>query len=231
MITHEIKITASFDAELRNCKVFADANPKVILIQLLERKEADFFEKEVMMIHEKAEKEFVMAGLPIIDWCKELMPWNDPAVDRRPESGEFAEEILQLVEKQLLPKLREQYGNLPCIFGGYSLGALFALWGSTKSTEFKAIAAASPSVWIANWMEYVAKHPIKAKKVYMSLGDREEIVKNQHMKRVGDNIRAYHQQLLELMGEENTVLEWNQGGHFLDFEKRICNAFLWCLKG
>ena len=56
--------------------------------------------------------------------------------------------------------LRERFGALPCIIGGYSLGGLFALWAARNTDAFTAVAAASPSLWINGWGEYAAAHPI-----------------------------------------------------------------------
>lgn len=225
----ELLIKTTFDETLRRCMIYADEAPEVILIQLVERKEIALLDEIVDRIHASTNRSFVLVGVPIIDWCKELMPWNDQAVDRRPESGKYAPQVLALLENEILPQLYQQYGALPVVLGGYSLGGLFALWASTRSSCFDYIAAASPSVWISNWMTYVESHPVQAKKVYMSLGDREEHCKNRYMKQVGDNIRSYHEQLIRQLGGDNTVLLWNKGGHFQDFAFRIADSYSWII--
>ena len=215
--------------EERECSIFSDEKPQVILIQLVERKEVALLEEEMELIRKATQKSFVMANIKIIDWCKELMPWNDEAVDKRPESGTLAKGILTMIEKQLLPMLHEKYGQLPCIIGGYSLGGLFSLWASTQSNAFNGVAAASPSVWIKNWMGYASKHPVNAQKVYLSLGDKEDHTKNKCIKQVANNIRAYNQMLINQLSADHTILEWNEGSHFQDFALRTAKAYAWVM--
>ncbi len=114
--------------------------------------------------------------------------------------------------------------NTKLCLGGYSLAGLFALWTATKTELFTGVAAASPSVWFPGWPDYVQEHPILAKRVYLSLGDREERTKNPVLAAVGDRIRALHESLRE---EHTTVLEWNPGNHFRDSEGRTAKAFSW----
>ena len=61
--------------------------------------------------------------------------------------------------------LEADYGKLPVILGGYSLGGLFALWSSMQTDRFAAIAAASPSLWIKDWLNYAEAHPVQTGKV------------------------------------------------------------------
>ena len=112
--------------------------------------------------------------------------------------------------------------------GGYSLAGLFALWAATRTDTLYGVAAASPSVWFPGWSEYEAAHPIRAQRVYLSLGDREEHTKNQTMAAVGDNIRALHSALTR-RGKDCT-LEWNAGGHFKDADLRTARAFAWTME-
>ena len=92
------------------------------------------------------------------------------------------------------------------------------------------MAAASPSVWIKNWDNYADSHPSMARKVYMSLGDREEHARNQRMAAVGDCIRRHHERLKAQLGDGSTTLAWNKGGHFDHEDQRMADAFLWCLE-
>ena len=70
-----------------------------------------------------------------------------------------------------------------------------------------------------------------AGRVYLSLGDKEEHVKNQAIARVGDCIRAQYALLQEQPGaEESCTLVWEQGGHFNDNDGRLARAFAWCLE-
>ena len=119
---------------------------------------------------------------------------------------------------------------LPVVLGGYSLGGLFSLWAACQSDRFAAVAAGSPSLWAGDWPQYAAAHPMQARRVYLSLGDREERSRNKTMARVGDRIRAEYSHLQQQLGPENTTLVWEQGGHFADPAARMARAFVWCLK-
>ena len=160
----------------------------------------------------------------------DLMPWPDANISREPEAGKHGQDTLQYVLLSLIPELQGRFGPLPIIFGGYSLGGLFALWASAQTDIFKAVAAASPSVWIKDWIPFARKHVPMADAVYLSLGDQEEHVKNQAIARVGDNLRTQYSLLQEQLGPNQCTLVWEQGGHFNDNEGRLARAFTWCIE-
>ena len=93
---------------------------------------------------------------------------------------------------------------------------------------FSGVAAASPSIWFPGFLEYMEAHLLKTGKVYLSLGDREEKVKNPVMSTVGDSIRSAY----DLLQKQRipSVLEWNQGNHFRDPDIRTAKAFAWVLQ-
>lgn len=146
------------------------------------------------------------------------------------EAGKHGQDTLNYVLLSLIPELQKRYGTLPVILGGYSLGGLFALWASAQSDSFKAVAAASPSVWIKDWIPFASRHTPMADAVYLSLGDQEEHVKNQAIARVGDCLRTQYSLLQEQLGSDNCTLFWEQGGHFHDNESRLAKAFAWCIE-
>ena len=112
--------------------------------------------------------------------------------------------------------------------GGYSIGALFALWTAYQTDVFSGIAAASPSLWYPDFIEYMEDHQILTDAVYLSIGTKEESIRNRVMSRVGDGIRAAD----EILSREGILktFEWNQGKHFQDQEKRTAMGFAWLLK-
>ncbi len=214
----------------RECFLSDAINPKYILIQTLGNHERGIFDRTTELIAESCGVPFVLAAFQVFDWNLDLMPWHDDAIDRKAEVGTKTGETLGYVTESLLPALEADYGKLPVILGGYSLGGLFALWSSMQTDRFAAIAAASPSLWIRDWLDYAQARPVKASKVYLSLGDREEHVKNRFIKRVGDCVRGEYELLQARLGRENCTLEWNPGGHFQDGDKRLASAFSWCIK-
>ncbi len=206
-----------------------DARPQVLLIQTLGKQEHGSIDSEVQLIREAVSAPFVMAAFAIDDWEVELTPWHDPEVSRRKDVGEHANETLQYVTDILIPSLKKEYGDLPVILGGYSLGGLFSRWAASETDVFAAVACCSPSVWIAGWRDYSVSHPVLVRNVYLSLGDREEFSKNKAIAMVGDNIRWEYEHLQQTLGPDQTTLEWNLGNHFADGELRTAKGFAWCI--
>ena len=214
----------------RTCRLFGSDAPACILVQPSARHENATLAAEAGRLAELSAVPFVLATVELADWTLDLMPWRDGNISRDPEAGIHAQETLAYVLTALIPELRDRFGPLPAILGGYSLGGLFALWASTQTDTFRAVAAASPSVWIRDWVPFARKHVPLAEDVYLSLGDREEHVRNQAIARVGDNIRTQYGLLQEQLGPEHCTLEWEPGNHFTDNEGRLARAFAWCIR-
>ena len=126
----------------RECLLYNEGNePEILLIQALGAQERDSIDSEVAMISEATGASFVMAAFVIFDWEVELTPWHDPAVSKRQAVGEHAFDTLNYITKSLIPYLQEQFGQLPVVLGGYSLGGLFSRWAASKTECFDAVAA------------------------------------------------------------------------------------------
>ena len=238
------------------CKLFVVGDPQVLLIQPSARHEEknDGVRREVDLIAQASPTGFAMVFFDCVEWARALMPWADDAVSRDAEVGRHAPDTLRFIEHTLLPWLRERFGALPCIIGGYSLGGLFALWAARNTDAFAAVAAASPSLWIKGWGEYAAAHPILSPQatahhslnttlqistpqhittttpIHLSLGDREEHCRNQRMKRIGDCVRAEHTLLCQQLSPTAVTLRWHEGGHFGAEAERTAEAFAWCIE-
>ena len=212
----------------RKCRLFGSERPGCLLVQPSARHENGTLEAEVAQLEALAPKPFLLATIELEDWTIDLMPWWDGNISRDPEAGKHGQETLDFILNDLLPELESRYGALPVILGGYSLGGLFALWASCQTDRFRAVAAASPSVWIHGWLSFAKKNVPMADAIYLSLGDREEHVKNQAIARVGDNLRAYYE-LLQAQSRRCTLV-WEEGNHFNDNAGRLARAFAWCLK-
>lgn len=223
-------MSEQLNIEGRICRLFGSDRPGCILIQPSARHENATLEAEAQKIAELSPAPFVLATIELEDWMLDLMPWPDANISREPEAGKHGQDTLQYVLLSLIPELQGRFGPLPIIFGGYSLGGLFALWASAQTDIFKAVAAASPSVWIKDWIPFARKHVPMADAVYLSLGDQEEHVKNQAIARVGDNLRTQYSLLQEQLGPNQCTLVWEQGGHFNDNEGRLARAFTWCIE-
>ena len=213
----------------RKCRLFGSETPKVLLVQLSARHENGTLEAEVAQLAALTDQPFLLVTIELEDWTIDLMPWPDGNISRDPEAGKHGQETLGFILKGLLPELQSRYGSLPVILGGYSLGALFALWASCQTDRFCAVAAASPSVWIHGWLPFAKKNRPMADAIYLSLGDREEHVKNQAIARVGDNLRAYYDLIQKQLPPECSTLVWEEGGHFNENAGRVARAFAWCM--
>ena len=209
--------------------LYVHDNPVALLIQPLERKEVGTIGHEVSLIAQHTPHPFVMAAFKIDDWHLQMSPWHDDAISRREEVGHHAEATLRFITHRLLPVLQQRFGDLPVVLGGYSLAALFSLWAATQTDVFTGIAAASPSVWIDGWQTFASSHPILSKVAYLSIGRKEEHVRNLSMARVGANIRFEQQLLEQQLGPNNTTLQWNEGGHFDHMDARTAQAYAWTI--
>ena len=191
------------------------------LIQPVDSHDLEGIENEVRTIRELTEADFQLIAVKVESWNRDLSPWKAPAVFGNEGFGDGAAEFLDEILK-LCPDGRT------CFIGGYSLAGLFALWAAYQSDSFKAIAAASPSVWFPGFSEYISERKIGCERVYLSLGDKEGKARNRVMSTVGDKIRAAH----DLFSSQGVacILEWNEGNHFKDPHIRTAKAFTWVLK-
>ena len=211
-----------FELDGRAVTLYTDDKPQILFIQPVDTHDTALPDTEIEAMRNCA-LPFSLAAFEVKDWNRELSPWEAPPVFGKVPFGGMAGETLSFVLDRLAPELRTRLGagKKLCI-GGYSLAGLFALWAAAQTNIFSGVAAASPSVWFPGWMDYVKGHPIRAKAVYLSLGDREERAKNPVMATVGDCIR---EQYALLQADHRVTLEWNPGNHFRDAEKRTAKAF------
>ena len=214
----------------RLCRIYGEAHAEYLLLQVTGEHELQSIDHEVTVIAQSSWN-FLLAAIPVESWNDELSPWEAPAVWGKESFGCNAADTLRFLTEQVIPTLKQRFAlpeNVKIILGGYSLAGLFALWASTQTDLFYGVAAASPSVWFPDWMEFEQQHPMQAQRVYLSLGDKEERTKNAVMAAVGDNIRTLHSRLAE-RGADCT-LEWNSGGHFKDADLRTARAFRWVME-
>ena len=206
-------------------RIFEYGNQKsdLVLVQMADGHDLSLMEREVELIREYSSRDFRLLVFNVDDWNRDLSPWCAPAVFGNEDFGSGAGKTLEEVLDYVDGKGREY------IIGGYSLAGLFALWASFESSLFSSVAAASPSIWFPSFLDYMLVHDIKAERVYLSLGDREEKTKNPVMRNVGKCIRDAEEILLSK--GVNTVLEWNEGNHFKEPERRMAKAFASLMNG
>ncbi|MBP3802964.1 MAG: esterase [Oribacterium sp.] len=201
---------------------YGNPDAKIVLIQMVDEHDLEVMESEVAEIQRLTNEDFHMIAVKVKNWNNDLSPWGAPAVFGKDNFGTGAGVTLsEVMENCKNPE--KTY-----IIGGYSLAGLFALWSAYQVNVFRAVAAASPSVWFPGFVEYMRDNRIYADAVYLSLGDKEEKARNPVIAAVGDRIKQTYEILEEQ--EINTILEWNQGNHFKDAAIRTAKAFAWVIR-
>ena len=202
--------------------VFEQENAECLLIQPIDRMDKETPDIEIKTI--LSDKPYTLVCFCVDDWNTALSPWKAKAVYKDNAFGDGAKETLSFILNDLLPLFN---GYKKIYLGGYSLAGLFCLWSCYQTDVFDGVAACSPSVWFENWLAYVQSNSIKTKKIYLSLGRKEEKTRHPVMKTVGDNIRFLYDYY---QNSTDCVLEWNEGNHFTDPEGRTAKGFSWLLK-
>ena len=200
---------------------FGNPQSDIVLIQPVDDHDLEGIENEFAEIKRYSEKDFCLITVKVNDWNNDLSPWKAPAVFGKDDFGGGASKTLEDLLKLCADKGKTYY------IGGYSLAGLFALWAAYQADVFSGVAAASPSLWFPDFDGYMKKNGIMTGNVYLSLGDREEKVRNPVMATVGDRVREAHKLLKER--NVNCMLEWNNGNHFMDADIRTAKAFTWVM--
>ncbi len=196
---------------------YGDKTASNVLMQMVDDHDFSVLEAEIMAIKEATAKPFKLLAVKVDDWNKDLSPWTAPPVFGSVSFGSGAQTTLDYVISLCNDNTKNYY------LGGYSLAGLFSLWSSTQTDLFKGVAAASPSVWFPNFTAYLQSNPILSKKVYLSLGNKEAKTRNQVMATVADKILEC-KEIITAQGVD-CLLEWNEGNHFQNPEKRTAKAF------
>ena len=200
---------------------FGNPDASIVLIQMVDEHDLEGIKNEVALISDNTKLDFHLIALKVNNWNNDLSPWQAPAVFGKEDFGGCAEVTLKEVLSQCADDSKTYY------IGGYSLAGLFALWAAYQTDIFEGVAAASPSIWFPGFVDYMEKSDLKASKVYLSLGDKEEKARTPVMATVGDSIRRAH--VLLQNKEIVTTLEWNPGNHFRDPDIRTAKAFSWVM--
>ena len=199
---------------------FGQEDAKKVLIQPVDEHDLSGIDKEISLIKQAVADDFCLLAVKVGSWNDDLSPWRAPAVFENEDFGGLGQDTLNEILK-LTGDGRTYY------IGGYSLAALFSLWAAYQTNVFAGVAAASPSVWYPGFDRYMNDNAIMCRKVYLSLGDREERTKNPVMATVADRIREAYEGLTD--EGVSCSLEWNSGNHFKDAEIRTARAFAWVM--
>ncbi len=200
---------------------YGAAGARHILIQPVDAHDLAGMENEIAAIQSLTDVPFRMIAVSVERWNRDLSPWRAPPVFGPEPFGDGAPVLLENILNLCADAEKTYY------LGGYSLAGLFALWAAYQTEVFTGVASASGSLWFPGFDTYTAAHEIQTGLVYLSLGDREEKVKNPVMASVGDRTRQAYA-LLRERGVRCT-LEWNPGNHFQETDLRTAKAFAWLL--
>ncbi|MBR1674495.1 MAG: esterase [Eubacterium sp.] len=204
-----------------NIHEFGKPEADIVLIWPVFELNTSSIENEINMIAENTNKEFRMSVVKVNDWNRDLSPWKAPAVFGKDDFGGGAADTLDEVKELCSDKSKTYF------IGGYSLAGLFALWAAYQTDIFSGVAAASPSIWFPGFVDYMKANSIYSDTVYLSLGNKEEKIRNPVMSTVGDRICEAYDCLRNQ--NVNCTLEWDEGNHFKDTEQRTAKAFIWVL--
>ena len=204
--------------------LYGNKTSKILIIQPVDERELESIPKEVEEIKKLAGAEdFALLAVKVNNWNTDLSPWKAPAIFGNEDFGDGAEETLKYINELI----EREYKDRSIILGGYSLAGLFALWAGTKSGNYSGIVAASPSVWFPGFTEYLKEYEMKAGAVYLSLGDKESKTRNAVLATTDECI-VKTREIFARQGV-NCTLEWNEGNHFKEPERRMAKGFVWAL--
>ncbi len=205
-----------------NILKFGNEGARLSLIQPVDEHDLESMGTELLLLRALTDKDFSLTAVKVDNWNNDLSPWKTLPIFGREGFGGGADAFLM----ELLALTEEPEKTY--IIGGYSLAGLFALYAAYKTERFSGVAAASPSMWFPGFTDYMRAHEPSRGAVYLSLGDREEKARNHVMAAVGERIREAHALLEE--GNVGCTLEWNEGGHFKDADRRTAKAFAWVME-
>ena len=174
-------------------------------------------------------KKFNLIEVTGLRWEDELSPWKHPSLRHgEREFGGNAYAFLKEFTYIVLPMALGEANLRPTSIAaaGYSLAGMFALYAGSRANRFDALLSVSGSLWFDGFVEFVEEMGVskKTRYVYLSLGEREPISKNQRLSTVGaktEELRDYY-----LSQGIKTDFVWNEGGHFDNETQRIGAAIL-----
>ncbi len=165
------------------------------------------------------------------DWNADFSPWELTLNKKMSFSG-GGRKTLNWLLNECVSYCEKEY----CLTGerilcGYSLAGLFSLWAFYESQLFSGVISCSGSLWFGDWISYAESHTApQDSSVYISLGDREERARDCIMATVGECTRRQYELVCDDKNVSRHILEWNDGGHFNEPEKRIAKGIRWCIK-
>ena len=163
------------------------------------------------------------------NWDDNFTPWPAEVLPGRAFTG-GGEALNTLIEDELLPAAIERLPMVTHVgIAGYSLGGLFALWAACRpKARYSAAACMSGSLWYPGFMDWLrASAPEGLRAVYLSLGLKEAKRARGIMAENGPAAAQALALFKARLGEENAILEWNNGDHFFEVDRRVEKGLNW----
>lgn len=177
-------------------------------------------------------KAFSLLTITGFGWDECLSPWpHTPCIIDSDHFAGQAGAFLSWIEKRALPWAKSELEEAPLWTGlaGYSMGGLFAIYASLKSSVFSRFASVSGSLWYPDFASWVlSQHPaFQHEAVYFSLGTTETKTANVWLQTTAQKT----EQIAQYFADQGvaTVFEWNPGNHFQNPDARIARALAWLL--
>lgn len=173
-----------------------------------------------------------LVTVSVSEWERDMSPWAVPPISKNaaPCTG-GADAHLRLLVEEILPQAERTLSGEPIWRGlaGYSLAGLFALYALYKTDVFTRAASVSGSLWYPNFLEYARTQEMKRipKRLYFSLGDREQHTRNPYLKPVREKTQA-----LEAFYRSRgirTIFQSNPGNHYANRAARTAAGLHWLL--
>ena len=197
------------------------------------------FQEEGKEIFEKCKElqaiDFILVSISNLNWNQDLTPWKSLALFGSEEFKGKADDYLEELESEILPKVEETikttlkksvsyYGIV-----GYSLAGLFALYTGFKTDKFQRIASISGSLWYPHLEPFIQENTLSKNidKVYFSLGKKEKNSKNNYLSTIEEKTKAIENIISQKV---RCKYEENHGNHFQDVVLRIAKGITWILK-
>lgn len=163
------------------------------------------------------------------DWNGSLSPWPAPKCFREGEAFAGGADVFISQMLEDMPGFEKSNGLYADRRGicGYSLAGLCALYCLYASDAFDGAASASGSMWFDGWQDFMeaSDADMTGKHVYLSVGDREKLARNERLSKVEKcTIRA--REILAAKGAD-VFFELNPGNHFRDVDLRLARGTDW----
>ena len=172
------------------------------------------------------------------DWNRDFSPWEADGLygDSAPFSGQ-ADARIALLCDVVKPAVDAHFSTLAdaenTMIFGYSLGGLAALYALYERCDvFGAAGCLSGSLWYEGFMDYQRRNigALQNKRVYLSLGRKEEKTRHPLMSRIGQCYEETLQMLSAQLGGENVTFTLHNGGHGTEVDLRMLQGLGWLLR-